>query len=187
MARGAIGFHIKFASGLGDLRRRRDVLAFAAILLASSLTWIHASIAQSIQFISTIEAAKLLSNPRAAVLLDIRERDEFIVSRIAGALNVTPATPSEQTAKRLARIVSGKAVIVYCTTGVRSTDFAVFADADLRAAGAKSILVLSGGIIAWHNEGRWLVNRGGQTKLIHPFRKELVQSLKRPEFARISP
>lgn len=152
---------------------------FVAVALSCPAT------AQSVSSISTSEAAKLLTNPRAVVLLDVREREEFAISRIPNALNIPASTETDRTESRLVRIVSGKILIIYCTLGTRSADFATFAETGLKRLGAKSIYILSGGIIAWHNEERRLVDRKGATRLIHPFRNELVRMLRHSEFARI--
>jgi rhodanese-related sulfurtransferase len=121
------------------------------------------------------------------LIYDVREREEFAVSRIPGAMYVNPATPAELILARIAGKARRATVVFYCAIGTRSTDFAQGIYHDLMARGVLNVLVLEGGIIDWHNHGLPLVNISGPSKYVHPYNEELKSRLKNPELARINP
>ena len=91
--------------------------------------------------VSTTDAVRLI-NQEKAVLIDVREPDEFAASHAAGARNV-PLSALDG-AKGLP---SNKAVplVVMCATGARASRAA----AQLRKAGYASVHALAGGTAAW--------------------------------------
>ncbi len=91
--------------------------------------------------VSTADAVRLI-NQEKAVLIDVREPDEFAAGHAAGARNV-PLNALDG-AKGLP---SNKAVplVVMCATGARSSRAA----AHLRKAGYASVHALAGGNAAW--------------------------------------
>lgn len=119
------------------------------------------------------------------LVFDVREREEFSVSRLNGAMHVSPATSAEQFLARIESRAPGATVVFYCALGTRSTDFAQGVYHDLIALGAEHAHVLEGGIIAWHNEEFLLVDAKGPTRFVHPFNDELKGRLRKPELARV--
>lgn len=95
-----------------------------------------------------------------ALLIDVRAPQEYAVSHIPGAVNLTDA-------EAIAEMVTGqnKPVVVYCSVGYRSADMA----RQLAVYGVDHVVNLQGSIFAWANEGRELVNRDGATKQVHPY------------------
>lgn len=169
-------------------RRARLLVVIAAVVVWAAGAAIGQTARQSdVRYISTSELAHLLRKPGTAVLLDVRERDEYAVSRLSGALNVNPAAEPEALAARLRNTAGGKMVVLYCTSGARSTDLAVFVDDHLRRSGSTAVYVLKGGIVAWHNEKRPLVDRRGRSNFVHPFNEEMKRHMQRPELARMEP
>lgn len=118
--------------------------------------------------LSTEEAATLLAKGEA-VLFDVRQPEEYAVSRLASAIWVDPGTRRADFMKQHHGTVRGKTVVFYCAVGVRSSKLAERVAADLRANGATAVHNISGGIFAWHNERRPLVDDSGATDLVHPF------------------
>lgn len=97
-------------------------------------------------------------------LIDSREKKEFSVSRIAGAVNF-PYDSFTIDDVDLSQL-RGKTVIVYCSIGYRSGKIAEA----LRAAGVKSVFNLYGGIFEWSNRGLPLVDaKGLSTKQVHAY------------------
>jgi 3-mercaptopyruvate sulfurtransferase SseA len=61
---------------------------------------------------------------------------------------------------------------------------AVFVEDPLRRSGATAVYILNGGIVAWHNEGRALLNRGGATRYVHPYNDQLLEHFAHKHLAR---
>jgi rhodanese-related sulfurtransferase len=135
--------------------------------------------------VSSFLLSKRLQGGGRVLLYDVREREEFAVSRIPSAIYMNPATPAEIGLARIAGRVRGATVVFYCAIGMRSAQFAQVVYHELMARGALNVLVLEGGIIEWHNQSRSLVDSNGPSKFVHPFNDELKGRLKNPELARM--
>jgi len=99
---------------------------------------------------------------RPVVLLDIREPNEYAVSRIAGARNVVP----NASAAILNDVPKNARIVTYCSVGWRSSAYAE----RLREAGFTDVQNLDGSIFRWANEGRVVVDSAGQSvRRVHPF------------------
>jgi rhodanese-related sulfurtransferase len=134
--------------------------------------------------ISSVSLAKRMQRSERVLVYDVREREEFAVSRIPGAMHMNPATPAELGVARIAGRARGATVVFYCAIGMRSADFAQSVFHDLMARGVLNVLVLEGGIIEWHNQGLSLIDVNGSSRFVHPFNDELKSRLKKPELAR---
>ena len=82
---------------------------------------------------------------RPALLVDIRERDEFLAVRVDGTLFV----PVSQLAARLDEIPRDRPVLLICATGSRSTN----ATAYLLGQGWADVASVAGGIEGWQRLG----------------------------------
>ena len=102
------------------------------------------------------------------LLLDIREPEEFAVSRIPGAIWVNPSASADTALIQIGN-VTGKKIVVYCSVGVRSSRFAQRTQDDLLDMGAVSVANLEQGIFGWHNDQRRLVDANGETDAVHPY------------------
>ncbi|MEK0430364.1 MAG: hypothetical protein RL139_168 [Gemmatimonadota bacterium] len=89
------------------------------------------------------------------VLLDVREPDEFADGHIAGSV-LLPVGKVPHHAATIAG--AGVPVVVICRSGARASSSAGL----LRQAGATSVQVLAGGVLAWAREGRAL-ERGSRS------------------------
>ena len=93
--------------------------------------------------ISPVEAAQLVHNDRA-VLLDVREMDEWLMVRALGALHI----PMRQLAMSLDRLPREQTVACICHVGARSAAVAnALADAGFDAVN------VAGGMEAWEAAG----------------------------------
>lgn len=92
------------------------------------------------------EAAKMFSEQKA-IIVDVREDDEWMAQRIAGAIHI----PLAQVESRLGELTQYKdsTVIMQCRSGKRSAKAA----STLQAAGFTKVYNLTGGIIAWDKDG----------------------------------
>jgi rhodanese-related sulfurtransferase len=82
---------------------------------------------------------------RPAVVLDVRERDEFVQVRIDGSLFI----PMSQLGARLDEVPKDRPVIVICATGNRSANVT----GHLLASGWTDVANIAGGISTWERMG----------------------------------
>ena len=101
---------------------------------------------------------------RNAIFLDARERVEYNVSRIDGALHVGYNHFDLNALEHLPR---NTPVVVYCSVGYRSEKIAE----KLVLNGFSSVYNLYGGIFEWVNQGRTVVCESGVTDRVHAFDK----------------
>ena len=137
------------------------------------------------RIISTSQLSHLLTLPNSILVLDVRERSEFSVSRIPQALHVLPSVDVPTLARRLSPRLAGRTVVMYCTVGRRSADLAIFAEDELKRLGAREVFVLEGGIVAWHNERRPLIDSRGATEFLHPFNADALSLIRRKNLTRL--
>ena len=92
------------------------------------------------------EAAKIFSEQKA-IIVDVREDDEWKAQHIAGAIHI----PLAQVESRLSELAQYKDsnVVVQCRSGKRSAKAA----STLQAAGFTKVYNLTGGIAAWDKDG----------------------------------
>jgi rhodanese-related sulfurtransferase len=82
---------------------------------------------------------------RPALLLDVRERDEFMSVRIEGSLFI----PMSQLGVRLQDVPKDRPILVICASGSRSTG----ATGYLLSAGWEDVGSVAGGITTWERLG----------------------------------
>lgn len=92
------------------------------------------------------QAAEMFAEKKA-IIIDVREHDEWQAQHIAGAIHI----PLGQVESRLSELAQYKdsPVIVQCRSGKRSAKAA----SALRSAGFTQVYNLTGGIVAWSNDG----------------------------------
>jgi rhodanese-related sulfurtransferase len=94
------------------------------------------------------------------ILIDVRKKEEFVVSHIPGAVNLTdPFDIAELVSE------SEKDVVVYCSVGYRSAAVVH----ELKNLGVHNTTNLEGSIFAWANADLPLVNQTGSTQSVHPY------------------
>lgn len=95
--------------------------------------------------ITPVDAAALLDGPDAPLLIDVREESEWSEVHIPGALLI----PLSQFVARQGEIPEGRALIMQCRSGGRSSQAALA----LRTAGRTNVANLAGGITDWEAAG----------------------------------
>ena len=172
-------------------------IAVTSSLLASSLligcaagdeglTAIHADIVADHESVAQLSAKEYLKLDSSDVLLlDIREPEEYAVSRLSGAIRIDPNASAASVLK--SGDIAGKTIIVYCSVGRRSSIFAEREQAGLMEMGAASVSNLENGIFGWHNEKRALVDARGKTDAVHPYDTLWKRYVERGEKARFTP
>ncbi|GJM04941.1 MAG: sulfurtransferase [marine bacterium B5-7] len=97
---------------------------------------------------------------KSIILIDVRKKEEFMVSHIAGAINLSDPFDIAEIASE-----SEKDVVVYCSVGYRSAAIVH----ELKNLGINNAINLEGSIFAWSNAGLPLVNKAGSTRDVHPY------------------
>lgn len=108
-------------------------------------------------------APRLLNGGTGApLLIDVRDDDEFAVSRLGGARNI-------KSAGDIAAQIPEKDVeiIVYCSVGYRSARVAQ----ELIDLGYTQVKNLRHSIFAWANQGLPLTDDDGVTNKVHPYNR----------------
>lgn len=114
----------------------------------------------SVREISVKEAVEKSDN---VIFLDAREKEEFGVSHLEGALQVGY---DQFTLKMVNKINKDERIIVYCSVGYRSEKIAEL----LVSAGFSHVSNLYGGIFEWVNEGYPVYDQSGKlTNKVHAY------------------
>ncbi|MBB4078781.1 rhodanese-related sulfurtransferase [Lewinella aquimaris] len=111
-----------------------------------------------------ISAQEAHALPRA-VYLDAREREEYAVSHLPGAVHLGFDDPDYG---GLAGMAKDTPLVVYCTVGYRSERVA----AGLRERGFTQVYNLYGSLYAWKLAGFPVVSAGGPTERIHTYNRK---------------
>ncbi len=109
-----------------------------------------------------------------AVFLDAREREEYDVSHIAGAL---PVGYKDFDMRSLQLVPKDTVIVVYCSVGYRSEKITE----KLLEAGFTNVHNLYGGIFEWVNTGHPLVDSTGRTDKVHAYNRNWSQWVIRGE------
>ena len=100
---------------------------------------------EGLQDLVATEFQTAMAGESGAQVLDVRTSDEFQNGHIEGAINADVSSPAfAQIADGLAK---DKTVFVYCLSGARSSSAAGM----LKEMGFKSIVNLTGGMLAWQS------------------------------------
>lgn len=142
---------------------------------------------KSIAHVKPDELADRLKAAPRLVLFDVRETDEYAVSRLPGAIRVDPGISAAEFLRQHRAALAGKEVVFYCSVGERSSRLADAVKAQALAAGARTIANLRGGIFAWHNQSRPLADGKGETRYVHPFDGNWGKLVRQRELTRMTP
>jgi len=114
--------------------------------------------------VPAITVGELKQNPEKYVLIDARAKEEFEVSRLKGAIHVSPVTvnPAQEMPSHVKKSTP---VVVYCSVGYRSEKLTEL----LLENGYQNVRNLYGGIFEWVNRGHEIVNSTGVTDKVHPY------------------
>ncbi|MEP0188874.1 MAG: rhodanese-like domain-containing protein [Erythrobacter sp.] len=137
----------------------------------SDLERIQAGIEASHEGVAHIAADDFAQLSRSDVILfDVRETEEFEVSHLTGAIQVSPDIGAAEFEERFGKELKGKTAIFYCSVGVRSSILAERVAGLVEQSTGAAPMNLIGGAFQWSNEGRTMVTpKGGETRAIHPY------------------
>ena len=111
------------------------------------------------------------------LLLDVREKEEYEVSHLEGAML---ATSEKEALKALEGVAPDQPVVLYCSVGYRSSEMAGF----LQKRGFEKVYNLEGSIFAWANEGRPVYRGDERVDEVHPYDRIWGKLLKKALRAR---
>jgi hydroxyacylglutathione hydrolase len=103
----------------------------------------------SAQTIDTVGIDAMLRRDENAVILDVREPEEYQTGHVPGAINI----PQAELASRLEELPKDRPILLVCQSGMRSVRSAQF----LKQAGLTRVASVTGGTSAWSGAGRPLV------------------------------
>lgn len=144
--------------------------------------WIRSSF-QSVQDMGSDSLVQQLAQkPGHVLLLDVRSAAEYEVSHLEGAVRIDPDTNDVGTVVQELGLTGGseeKEVVCYCTAGYHASEMAERLDKALPPGrGSTRVYSLQGGLVSWANDGKPMVDCGGQTTaLVHPYNKVWAQLL----------
>lgn len=154
---------------------------------STNLETLHAGIAEDFETVVQLSPETFQTlDPKNTLVLDLRAPEEYAVSRIPGAIWVSPDADAQSALIQIGD-VTDKNIIVYCSVGVRSSIFAQRAQDDLLKMGAVSVANLEQGIFGWHNDQRALVDANGTTDAVHPYDAKWGRYVRRSDQARYTP
>jgi len=128
-------------------------------------------------------AARL--NDTTQIIFDTRPMKEFSVGHLKGAYQLDPSTKASALLSRFD--VVDKDVVVYCSVGRRSSILGDAVQAELLKAGARSVQNMEGGVFAWANDERPLMNALGTTNFVHPYNAFWGRLIKNKDHVRYRP
>ena len=129
-----------------DFVRNNYLLFLVALVSGGMLLWPLVRRTTGGPWVSTTQATHLI-NREEALVVDVREPNEFAAGHVLGAKNV-PLARLDASAAELAKRKE-RPVIVYCDGGERSAK----ALSALKKQGFTRVANLSGGIGAWQQAG----------------------------------
>lgn len=137
-----------------------------ALLWQPSLKSIHKDIRKDLGSVQHMSADDFEQRDHASmVVFDVREEDEFDVSRIDGAIQISPSMDSHAFMTLYGDLLKDKKAVFYCSVGRRSSDLVARLQADSKTSDLNSDLYnLEGGLFNWVNQQRPIVGQG-----IHPY------------------
>lgn len=106
------------------------------------------------------------------LLIDTREKAEYDVSHLDGALQLDPETEDFSS---LDEVAKDTPIVVYCSVGYRSSKIAK----KLLTSGFTNVSNLEGSIFTWANDGHRVVKDGQPVSAVHPYNKVWGMLLKK--------
>lgn len=116
-------------------------------------------------------AERLDDGTEPPLIIDVRERAEYEVSHLPGAIWAS----SEELEDVVRREGADRDVVLYCSIGYRSS----MAAKRLQGSGIEGVSNLEGSIFEWANSGRPVERDGEPVREVHPYDEEWGRLLER--------
>ena len=107
--------------------------------------------------VSMAELKKMMEEGSSLIIVDVRDREEYAVSRLKNAVNVIDSEKLNYEKDRL--------IVAYCSVGYRSAEFVSKA----RKMGYTNIYNYLGSIFEWANNGNPVYRDGEVVNEVHPY------------------
>lgn len=120
---------------------------------------------RTVPFIQPDQLNKKMNANEKILLLDTREKGEFAVSSLKGAINVGFLSFSKS---QVDAVDKSTLIVVYCTIGARSETIGE----KLIKLGFTNVYNLYGGIILWKNQGYPVYLKDKPTEFVHVYSKK---------------
>ncbi|MEQ1652094.1 MAG: rhodanese-like domain-containing protein [Hyphomicrobium sp.] len=179
----ALAAAVAFAGLAGSL-----ILSLGPVASDFTLPAVEADVAKRFPMVTQMPVADLAAKLESAtppLLIDVREDAEYRVSHIADAERADPEGAIADVVARFAGKAQGREIVFYCSVGMRSSVLALETQDALVKAGATGVANLRGGLFAWHNAHRPVVNAAGATDAIHPYNAQWGTLLARKDQIRM--
>ena len=126
------------------IRELIDYDQFCGIAPAAAQAGDNGGMSTNTTDMSVLELKAALDRGDDLIVVDVREPQEYQISRIAGSVLI----PLGEIPQRHGEIDRNRLVVCQCRSGVRSAKAAAF----LRSAGFPRVVNLTGGILAWSDQ-----------------------------------
>lgn len=135
---------------------------FRFSLVFGELSWekIDAALGEDFHGVRSMDVEELqrrVARGDKLYVVDVRSREEFLVSHIPGALPVDDFDIGSR--------LEGVPVVAYCSVGLRSAKYV----RTLQEEGVQEVFNLRGSIFMWANRGFELHSSQGVTLEVHPY------------------
>ena len=120
-----------------------------------------------VDHISNVEFNKIDSED--VIVFDVRQKKEYKVSHLKGAIQLDPDTSADDFFKQHADKLKGKVAVFYCSVGQRSSRMLSKLKNRLPEVGVDQAFNLEGGAFKWSNDNIEFVRNGEATKDVHPY------------------
>ncbi len=109
------------------------------------MSFLRSLMGPGVPSVSVQEAAELQGGEAGALIVDVREPNEYAQLRAKGAVLL----PLGQLNGRVKDLPRDREILLMCRTGGRSSNATQF----LAANGFENVTNVNGGMVAWHNAG----------------------------------
>jgi rhodanese-related sulfurtransferase len=129
--------------------------------------------------VPSLTVSELKDSKEKFILMDAREKDEYKVSHIPGAIHVGY---DKFDLNNYMELDKDKPIVVYCSIGYRSEKVAD----QLSKAGFKNVYNLFGSIFEWTNQGNQLEDEKGATAdKVHTYNKSWSKWMDNPRMIKV--
>ena len=139
--------------------------------LSNRLESIHSKIITDYDTVNHLSAEQFSQIDKGTlVIFDVREKKEYEVSHIDGAIQIHPDFQAGEFLPIYGEAIKGKTLVFYCSVGRRSSKLLSEINQIVHADDVpEASYNLTGGIFHWHNMQKPLINLEQTTSAIHPY------------------
>ena len=166
------------------------LLSFGPAATEFTMATVEADVSQrfvQVRQLPAVELAARMAAGKAPLLFDVRQDAEYSVSHLDSAVRIDPEISADDFAARYTSAAAGREVVFYCSVGMRSSSLAGETQEALIKAGARGVYNLKGGIFAWHNARRPLVDASGAVDMVHGYNPKWARLVERQDKVVVTP